>query len=192
MHMPPKMTGRRVVRSYVYLYMAARMHLDLAERQAEGSFYTSMACLMFSAFFLEAYVNHAGTKYVSKWPTIREEERRGKWGAWPKFKRLLLHCGLSSELSSPPFASYRELLAFRNTIAHGRTETLHYFGEPLPSDKLWGNFPKLEWEPFCRPGEARKFFEDAANCVRRLSYHLEPGCDPFMSATSGFFGTAPD
>lgn len=190
--MTPKMTGKRTVRTYVYLYQTARMQLDLSERQVDGSFYSSMSCLVFSAFFVEAYVNHTGASHVPGWPTNREEEQVGDWRAWPKFKKVVFHCQLTSELNKQPYASYRTLLDFRNAIAHARTEVVSYSGEVLPSSKLRANYPELKWESLCNPKATRALFDDATTCVKTLAARLEHGRDPFQSAASGFFGVRPD
>lgn len=187
--MTSKMSGRREVRSYAYLFSAARMQLELAEGQEAGCFYTSMGCLVFSAFFVEAYVNHAGPKHVPEWPTTRQEERRRYFTPWKKLKLLLSHSQFNQNTSQRPFSSYRRLLGFRDSVAHARTEVLTHSGRLLRSEELWANFPQASWEKLCNPKDARQYFKDAEAIVRALASVLEPGTNPFMVMSTGFYGT---
>lgn len=73
------MQGYREVRPHIYMRRAARFHCERAEAEEGGSFYASMSCIVFCAFCIEGYVNHAGAKYVDDWPLTRDAERQARW-----------------------------------------------------------------------------------------------------------------
>ena len=121
--------------AYVTLYSAAYYSLKAAKDSMDGRLFNCLSAMVFSAFSLEAYLNHLGTSEFPNWVKI---ERRKS----PKQKLEMLTAkkGYSSDFSKPPFETFDKIFKFRKQIAHGRTERVKV--EEIQDGEL-GDKPKL-------------------------------------------------
>ncbi|UAK25310.1 hypothetical protein [Sphingomonas nostoxanthinifaciens] len=121
----------RMIRFKIDRQAVENIHNDLAnashyfkkritERDAAGDrggiALEMMAGLTMTAFWIEAGVNYLGVAKVNGWA-----ERAP---AKEKLKRLLAELGLAPDLSSRPWSVIGRLKDFRDTLAHGKPETL--------------------------------------------------------------------
>ena len=92
----------------------------IAERDAAGDrcgiALEMMAGLTMTAFWVEAGINYLGTTKVKGWV----ERAPGK----EKLKRVLAELGLVPDFNARPWSVVVQLKDFRDTLAHGKPETL--------------------------------------------------------------------
>ena len=83
--------------SYAHLYNGVEYHLRLAEARGPGSFYSTLAAMLMSAFCVEAYLNHLG-------PLLGLWDERTEKGPDVEFKFQLVasHVGLKLHLRRGP------------------------------------------------------------------------------------------
>ena len=101
-------SAEREVRTYAYLRKAAVDALEKAKSIEEGSFYQLMSSLVFSAFAVEAYLNHVGEHKIQYWGEIEKIEPMAK------LKVLYSHLNLQFDPSKRPIQTIRQLFKFRN------------------------------------------------------------------------------
>ena len=108
-----------------------------------------MSSVVLAAFAYEAYLNHIGAAvFQAGWA---KHERNP---SYKKLKRLTKH--LSVDLGKPkdrPLATVRRLVEVRNTLAHGRSETLT---------------PDPTWLPFGDPNYERHIHEHPLTSREKL------------------------
>jgi hypothetical protein len=104
--------------TYVYLYDMATYSRDQAEADEEGRFFNCMNAVVYSAFCVEAYLNHVGPRVLPCW----DKEDCGIDKLSPQAKLCLIcdRLGLTLDISRQPFQSFRSIFKFRNLIAHAR------------------------------------------------------------------------
>jgi hypothetical protein len=117
----PKLLEERVFLTYAYLYEAACLSIEQA-KTFEGDkglrTYHYLSSILFSAFCIEAYLNHVGEKLLHLWDTSERLKTQEKLEMIAAPDQL----NLPLDLSCRPFQSFRELFKFRDSIVHGRTE----------------------------------------------------------------------
>ena len=179
----PMLRGRQTVSTFSILFTSARRSLKAAQDSEEGSFYEILNCLVMGAFTVEAYLNHLGQIQCSA-----NFEKFEKLSVWQKYRRLRETCSLSVEGISEAYASVDKLLQFRNSMAHGRTETnsivLDIEDKTIP---LAISQSALGW----RKSVTREFAEEAIAGVEDLinELHLAAGQGkyPFLRTISGLY-----
>jgi hypothetical protein len=156
-------SAEREIRTYAYLRKAAVDALEKAKNIKEGSFYQLMSCLVFSAFTVEAYLNHVGERKIEYWGEIEKIEPLAK------LKVLYSHLRLKFDPSARPIQTIKQLFKFRNFVAHGKTETISGSGllkkpQPDPGE----NLVETSWEKFCNENEAERAIEDVKSVLETL------------------------
>jgi len=122
-----------------------------------GSTHQFRASLVFTAFALEAYLNHIGPLHFKSWGVI---ERK-----LTPIEKLIILCEqlkIDIDWSARPWQSVKALIRYRNTIAHGRGEEL--FEDYTDSIdhyelKLYES-PLTEWEKYASAETAVRARED--------------------------------
>jgi hypothetical protein len=121
-----------------------------------------MTAAVFSAFSLEAYLNHLGATRFRCW----EELERLSVDA--KLSLLLENLGQSPDFSKRPFQTTKILFRIRNQLAHGKTEKV----EEATIQKLFPGerprYPEGSWERLCTKSHAVRFHEDSVAVIRQL------------------------
>lgn len=119
----------------------------------EGLALDIMACLVFTAFSVEAKVNFVGWKILQNdWP-----ERRN---LRDKIEILNAQLQLNLDWQSRPLETISKLKDFRNVLAHGKPSLIDYTKvvdvEPEVWDALkteWENAVTIEFASMCRTDE---------------------------------------
>ena len=162
-----RVQGNREVRAYPHLYHAAAYALDENEG-TELSYYDIMTSLTFSAFTLEAYLNHVGQQRISYWSEIE------KITPLQKLKVLYDIAKLPYDASKRPIQTANELFKFRNDMAHGKTEKLVIDVTVSAKEALTkGNYIQTRWEQYCNLKEAKRALEDIESIVEYLAKALD-------------------
>ena len=169
--------------TYVYCHTAAHSALKEAERKLPGYFYFCMMAGVFSAFTVEAFLNHLGQKRLRDWETL--ERRLG-----PREKLLVLRhmAHWSVDESRRPFQTLRSMLRLRDALAHGRTITttadVILKSEPRDADR----WPEPKWKKLCSLSSVKRMVEDADAIVMDLNRQAGSTRDPFASPGHGSSG----
>jgi hypothetical protein len=110
-------TEREVI-TYSHMWHTSECLLKTGQEQDALSFHQFMASLVFTAFTLEAYLNHVGSKLLPCWEYLERSKP-------PKEKLSLIakHLGVTVTYGTRPWKVMSELFEFRNTIAHGKSIT---------------------------------------------------------------------
>lgn len=171
----------REVITYAEMWHTSGCLLERGQEQVRASTHQFRASLVFTAFTLEAYLNHVGVKLFACWDDL---ERLG-----PKEKLNLIaeHLEVSINYAARPWQVMKELFSFRNAIAHGKSRTLKPPIKVVPADdeepmEQW--IARTEWEQFCTEKNAVKARADVEKIVKLIyeaaKFH---GCDagyPFV------------
>lgn len=151
------------INTYGYLISASENGLVAAEILEEGSFYSYMSSLVFSAFTMEAYINHVGDYLFVFWDDVEKLRPLGK---------LNLVCSLIAhdiDMGKRPYQSLTKLFKFRNELAHGKTK--------FPSaDK---NSKQPWWRDYCTKTNAENVRTDIAKIIQEINTASEIN-DPWV------------
>ena len=135
----------RKVYSYNVHLSTADYFMSLSEKEGKSEHFNSIGIVVFSAFALEAFMNHVGNQLFSTWGKHLKKSLN------PESKLALISekIGLDVNYGNPPYQSFRALFRIRNAMAHSETESLtpeqtkHYI-------EVGGqSWPAAEWEKFC-------------------------------------------
>jgi hypothetical protein len=169
--------------TYVYCRIAARDALRQAEKKQAGCFYFRMMAGVFAAFTVEAFLNHLGSAKVPDW-----EARERGLGPREKLRLLCTVRGWLVDQSKRPYQTFRVMLTLRDSLAHGRTETVEtnkVLKRPLREADSW---PEPEWKRLCALPSVKRMVEDAEAIVRDLHSRTGSLRDPFASLEHAWSG----
>jgi hypothetical protein len=168
--------------TYGRLLQIARQGLRQAKAANEGSLHNIVSSIVFSAFSVEAYLNHVGaTLYSSEWKD-RAPVRK-------KLEFLSQKFSLTLDLSERPFSSFDAMFRFRNRLAHGRTEELTADYEThLDDEHALVPGPMTEWELICTLENAERFLDDAKAIINNI--HGKTGLDTPAIGYLGLTGSS--
>lgn len=176
--------GRSRTITFVYMHTGARHMLALAEQSLDGQLYTTISSLVFSAFTLEAYLNHLGALRYEDWAAT--ERRRSKRR---KFEMLAGNAGLAVDFGARPCRTLLELFNFRDRMAHGRTTSSNV------TTTIDLNLPRLpqitgrsEWQAYATVENARQAIADVEALIRGLHRGSGYAGNPFASSGGGVYG----
>ncbi len=177
----------REVRTYHSLWQTSQCLLEKGQADSTGSFYQFMASLVFTAFTLEAYLNHIGPEVFKCWDDLE------RLGPRQKLNVIAERLQVDVNYGHRPWQVMKRLFGFRSDIAHGKSEVVKIsHREPLDrhSDDQFGEFERTEWEKYCTEKNVLRAKEDVKKIVHALheagqfedDYPFTPGFQ-FRSAT---------
>ncbi|MCB2184584.1 MAG: hypothetical protein KQH63_21380 [Desulfobulbaceae bacterium] len=158
-------TKQREVKTYAEMWRTSDCLLQKGLGNPEGSFHQFMASLVFTAFTLEAYLNHIGPKVFKCWDDL---ERLG-----PKEKLNVIseQLGVNIDYGKRPWQVMQQLFGFRNDIAHGKSIVVKTCDSiPLHKhcDEQFGQLVRTKWEKYCTQNNAVRAREDVEEIVNLL------------------------
>lgn len=110
----------REVVTYSWLWHASRVTLEIGQNGVHGAAWQRLASTLLAAFAVEAFLNHVGTSLLSNWPEIER-----KHSVLAKIRLIAKELGVDlGSKDERPLSTVRELVSFRNALAHGRTVQL--------------------------------------------------------------------
>src|SRR4030042_2406745 len=104
--MKAKISKERQVNTYAEMWHASNVMLDKVKENPEGSFYQLMASLIFTAFTLEAYLNHIGQRIFKCWDDLEQLSPKKKLGLIAEKLKI------ERDDSKRPFQTIDKLLKF--------------------------------------------------------------------------------
>jgi len=164
----------RKVFTYVHLYRGASFALEYAKENEEGSFYNCMNCIILTAFCLEAYFNHVGSKHIKGWDEWAMPEE--------KLDSIAKEFNIVLNKTKRPYTSFKEVFRLRNLLAHGKTHTLK--SGPWIGPRITTSIPKYpqaEWESKCQVKWVERYLTDAERVITTLHIAIEKSGYPFDS-----------
>ena len=167
-------SATREVRTFADLYHGASVMLKKSDENAQGSNFTNMAAILFSAFTLEAYLNHLGEIKIDFWPQMESIKVMDKYSC---LCRLL---SVQPDFSKRPYQTLSKLFRFRNSLAHGRTQILKKEELINAGDDPWTHSPKTDWEEYCTPSNAKRAKDDVGSVIAELHKAAGLGDHPFL------------
>jgi len=110
-----KVSKKGQVNTYVEMWQASSVMLDKAKKNPEGSYYQLMASLIFTAFTLEAYLNHIGQRIFKCWNDLEQLSPSRKLNV------IAEKLEVEKDDGKRPFQTVSKLFKFRNDIAPGKS-----------------------------------------------------------------------
>src|SRR5277367_4446052 len=129
-----QVSKKRTLNTYNELWFGSDVLLARAKAEPQGSYWVVMGSAILTAFAMEAYLNHIGSKIFKTWDALEPLSPSGKIDV------VCEKLGLSFPRGVRPRQSIEELFRFRNQLAHGKsiklemvdvTEDVESFMDPL-------------------------------------------------------------
>jgi len=155
------------VHTYAYLHTAAEWALEQAEGNEEGGLrrlFNCMSSIILSAFCIEAYLNHIGSKFLPYW----DDEVKKGLSINNKFKIICHHFNLSPDYSRRPFHSLREIIKYRNLMAHAITEKISLQVAQVARLKR-ANYPQTWWGEHTNLKTAKRWLKDTESMITEIN-----------------------
>jgi len=147
--------------TFAYLQAAGRRALQEAEQNEKGRFYKCMISQLFSAFCLEAYLNHIGNEKFTDW-----EKKERKLGPRQKLETISLEIGLEINYEERPFRTFDAIFKLRNLLVHGKTNYVDKVSEQLFEVGEEPAVLQANWKNEINIETAIKFSEDSKKYLR--------------------------
>ncbi len=159
--------AQRKVYTYRHMLMVAeRMSAQAKENNERDN---SIATIVFCAFALEGYLNHAGEELIPRWNDRFEKLK-------PKAKLIMLtdHYRVNIEFGTLPFQAFSTIFAVRNQLAHPKTKKHNYVEK---KGKIWlkvgtTKWPAERWENLCKAEYSENFVENTQAMIKFLDNAL--------------------
>ena len=162
------------VHTYAELWHASKCVLEAGRLERRGSSWQFLSSLVLTAFAFEAYLNHVGPHVLACWQDLKQLPPLSKFALLCEILKVDFPGGRGAR----PIQTLSELFAFRNTVAHGKTEKLTESEERAISDNLdekLGERLQPLWQRQIQTDEfANRAREDVEEVLRRL-YDAWPG-----------------
>lgn len=158
-----KVEKERDVYTYAELWHTSYCLLNKGQDDARGSFHQFMASIVFTAFTLEAYLNHIGSKLFSCWDDLESLSPK------KKLNIITEHLSVKIDNGIRPWQVMKNLFGFRNDIAHGKSIKIKT-SEILPLDQHTDDIIliKSRWEKYCTKNNAVRAREDVESIIKTI------------------------
>jgi hypothetical protein len=137
--------------------------LQEAKANESGSYFNLMVALVFSAFTIEAYLNHLGGKIIPFWEAIEKNLSPLK-----KLEIIASQLGKPIDYGHRPFQSFKSISQLRDFLAHGRTEFVAEKSIQILSDDDKPELPKAKWQKQVTIEIVQKYFDDTKEIIEYL------------------------
>lgn len=180
-----KVKRERIFNTYAILADVALFHQDQGATKPEGSSYQFMTSLIFSAFTLEAYLNHVGMQLFKCWSYIER-----KLSPEQKLHLIAEKLEIEVDKGKRPFQTIIELMHYRNALAHGKPETLSE--EDIVQEKkareILFNPLEPKWQEKCDHKNAKRAIEDVDEVLHLI--HESAGLNDILFDSGSWSGTS--
>lgn len=159
-----EVSKERQVNTYTEMWHASYVMLDKAKKAPEGSYYQLMASLIFTAFTLEAFLNHIGQSIFKCWNDLEQ------LSPTRKLNLIAEKLEIEKDDGKRPFQTVCKLFKFRNDVAHGKTVYLKSENQVRVVDYKFNQhmreFLQTPWENYCNLKNAERAREDVEEICR--------------------------
>ncbi len=136
----------------------------LKQSHSEQEWHNSISVIVFCAFSLEGFLNHAGDELIDDWNNLFENLK-------PKAKLIFLtdKYNIKIDFGKKPFQSFRVIFEIRNQLAHPKTK--EHIRESKQRLKVSDNeeWNADRWEVYANLKEAEKILNDTKQIINELS-----------------------
>jgi hypothetical protein len=164
--MKVKINRQRELNTYSEVWRVSYYTLEQAEKELEGSYFQIISSLIFTAFTLEAYLNHIGKKLFSCWDDLERLSPAGK------LNLIVEKVQMKADYSKRPFQTIKELIDFRNEVAHGKSIILKsentIFTRNLDFINKKDKPLESKWQKYCSLDNAKRARVDIENIIRKV------------------------
>jgi len=167
--------GTREVRTFVDLNHSSHVLILKTKENRKGSYHTTMAALLLTAFTFEAYLNHLGSGKIKFWDKIESIR------VLDKYEVLCKEFDIEVDFSKRPYQTLKSLFKYRNSIAHGKSQILEKTETVNASSDPYDHSPKTQWEEFCTLKNAERAKEDVEQTITELHEAAGEGAYPFIN-----------
>ncbi len=161
-----KVSRSRQVNTYIEVWRTSYWTMHQAEEKYEGSYFQIMASLIFTAFTLEAYLNHIGQYIFICWDDLEQLSPQKKMNI------IAEKLGVAKDDGKRPFQTVKKLFKFRNDVAHGKSVPLKFEDQISVTnaelDEYMHKPLELEWERYCNLSNAKRAREDVKSIMQTL------------------------
>ncbi len=165
--------GQRTVYTSAYLRNISWTCLERAKEENKGSYNFIASSMIFTAFSVEAYLNHLGSEVTNFWDTIER-----KLSPKDKLDTLASILEIDIDYGSRPFQTFHNMFSLRNSLAHGRTEKLTVNSIQVLGDDEIPNMPTTTWEEEISVENASRYLEDSKELI--ITLNEKAGIDDFI------------
>ncbi len=162
--------------TYVSLHEAAKCLLEQAEATKEGGFYNCMCSNVFSAFCIEAYLNHICSELLPYW----SDELKKDISTRNKLTIICYHLNLTPDFEHRPFKSFKDIFKFRNLLVHGTSVNISYRGIQTIGDDELPKYRKTWWENQSNIVTTKRWLADTESMVTKIHEAAGKGGAPFL------------
>ena len=174
-------TGQTTLITYTFFHVGARAALTTAEEIEEGRSYHLLNALVLTSFLAEAYFNDLGEKVgYPGWNSGKDK----KTSIWTKYRLLREKVGLPISTIEAAYPGVRHAIEFRNTMAHGRTETYNISTRADTDVFLDQQKIPVGWQTSLCPVNVRACFNDCREMIYELHKAANLGNSPFSKMAS--------
>lgn len=160
-----KITKERNVRTYAEMWRTSHVFLQQGKIIHEGSYHQFMGSIVFTAFTLEAYLNHIGPQIFNCWESLE------KLSPKDKINVIMDKIGLEVDYGKRPWQVIKNLFGFRNDIAHGKStkvkEDVKLNTNSIDKNKIH-EWVKTKWEKYCSEENATRARKDVTEIILKL------------------------
>jgi hypothetical protein len=114
------------------------------------------ASMVFSAFTVEAFLNHVGANRTTFWSSVER-----KLSPPDKLDLLANLFGLKIDFSKRPFQTFKRMFRLRDALAHGKTESMTAESTQFLREGECPQMPMTNWEKEINFRNAKIYLEDA-------------------------------
>jgi DNA primase large subunit len=161
-----RVSKERQVNTYAEMWHASFMLLQRARENRRGSYYQFMASLIFTAFTLEAYLNHIGQRIFACWNDLESLSPSKKLNV------IAEKLGVAKDDSKRPFQTVSSLFKFRNDVAHGKSVQLKSEDQIRIIDHNFDDYMyeplETRWQNYCSLKNAERAREDVEKIIKLL------------------------
>jgi hypothetical protein len=159
-------TSKKTLPTYSRLRAVSWYALKLAHEHISGQLHHCMTAMLFSAFCLEAYLNHLGDQHIDLW---KSKERT--LSPYKKLQVISTALGFEPDLTVMPYQTFKSIFTLRALLVHGKTETLILEDDLILSPDENPPEPLSEWEKFISLKSAELFVKDTKAMIIDLGSH---------------------
>jgi hypothetical protein len=170
---------KRSLNTFSHLTNGASILREKAAANEQGSYYLTIASILFSALAFEALLNHVGSKKCACWNLIER-----KLSPKEKLKLLGKKIELQINWNARPYQTVVKLIEYRNALAHGRSDDFDVT-TPVPintqiSDASVPPKAKTDWERCSTSEFAERADIDVTEIIVTLFGVALPNENPFL------------
>lgn len=150
---------------HVYLQTASWDAIEKGEKLVEGSTYSFLTSIVFTAFALEAYINEMiKEKFPDTWENLERKSSHEKLSKLCKLESFELN------YREKPFSIFQEIRDFRNSIAHSKPE--RYNGNVEFNERGIPILPDWSLLEKCTSETAIRYYDETEKLIKLLQKEL--------------------